>query len=132
MAGGPSQWGPPIWNFLHGISYYYPETPSAEQQTGAKNLLDGLSSMIPCDECAIFYKNYLRKNPPPYASGGKALQKYMIDLHNAVNVKVGKSPMPYLVACLIHNPVVPALMPLILGTATGVVLILLINKLRRA
>ena len=99
----PSEWGPPVWNFLHSISNYYPANPSEAQQAAARSFFQSIRSFLPCKECREFYGNFITSTPPPVEEGGGALEAYVTDLHNAVNAKLGKSPWSRWLSRLRHS-----------------------------
>jgi hypothetical protein len=99
----PSEWGPPIWNFLHSIGNYYPANPSEAQRAAAISLFKSMGRFLPCEECQQFYANFITSNPPPVEKGGEALLDYVTDLHNAVNEKLGKSRWPRFLSRLRHS-----------------------------
>ena len=42
----PSEWGPPVWNFLHSISNYYPANPSEAQQAAARSFFQSIRPSV--------------------------------------------------------------------------------------
>lgn len=82
-------WGPGAWKFLHEITFYYPEDPSVEQQTHALNLFNSLRVLLPCEECRTHYDLDLKSFPPDTKSK-TTLSQWLIDLHNRVNIRLGK------------------------------------------
>ena len=78
------------WTLLHTFSVYLPEQElSVEQQTDAKNFMGILSRVYPCTPCADDLKQDLKEIPPKVKTG-KEFAQWMCDLHNNVNVKLGK------------------------------------------
>jgi FAD-linked sulfhydryl oxidase len=56
------------------------------------SLLHSLPTLYPCSSCADDLGVYIRKNPPEQAveAGRTALEKWLCEVHNDVNVKLGK------------------------------------------
>lgn len=77
------------WSLLHTIAAYYPDKPNSQQQSDIKNLMDILSRLYPCKQCADDLINDL-KDEPPVVSSRKDLSQWMCRLHNKVNNKLGK------------------------------------------
>jgi hypothetical protein len=82
-------WGPGAWKFLHQITFYYPDDPTPKQQTQALNLFTSLRTLLPCEECRAHYDSDLNLHPPD-TSSKTSLSQWLIDLHNRVNVRLGK------------------------------------------
>ena len=54
-----SVWGPPLWHFLHAMSFNYPVHPTCEQKTQYKNFVYNLANVMPCKACRDNLKNNL-------------------------------------------------------------------------
>jgi len=92
-----SVWGPSAWRFLHAVSFAYPEAPSAEQKAAALQLFLSLRHMIPCGDCCGHYCSEIQRSPPRVESRD-ALSRWLVDLHNRVNARLGKPQYPYAAA----------------------------------
>ena len=82
-------WGPSAWNFLHSITFSYPDSPSLEEQRNIEKLFDSLSFTLPCSECREHYISEIIKNPID-ARSKTSLSIWLVDLHNRINVRLGK------------------------------------------
>ncbi|KAE9447106.1 hypothetical protein C3L33_20993, partial [Rhododendron williamsianum] len=52
--------GRATWTFLHTLAAQYPDNPTRQQKKDVKQLMDILSRMYPCKECADHFKEILR------------------------------------------------------------------------
>jgi hypothetical protein len=90
----PSVWGPIFWNTIHIITLGYPPQPDEETQTAAKNFFYSLQYLLPCDICKSHYKKHISEFPP-VTSSQKELIQWAFDLHNKVNIDLGKPTITY-------------------------------------
>ena len=92
----PEIWGPSAWTFLHTITLNYPTNPNDEDKSNHKLFFNNLKTIIPCEKCAIHYKENLNKYPLEAALESKELLvKWLIDIHNEVNKKNNKKIYSY-------------------------------------
>lgn len=80
----PKQWGPPAWRLLHTIGGC---VRSVEDLDQARALFMSLAWLLPCSRCRDAYSDHLRIWPFPLAA--KAVQRWVFDLHNHVNRRLG-------------------------------------------
>lgn len=83
------QLGRSTWTFLHTMASYYPDKPDITAKEAASQLINSLSVLYPCSYCAKHLKKELEHNPPLVESRSN-LEKYLCDLHNEVNERLGK------------------------------------------
>lgn len=76
---------PVFWKFLHVISIMYDEDFSDHYQ---EFMEQNLPYMIPCENCADEYMQYIELNPIDYSSRDNFV-KWMLDFHNFWNKKKG-------------------------------------------
>ncbi|KAF9570021.1 hypothetical protein EC968_002335 [Mortierella alpina] len=81
--------GRATWTFLHTMAAYYPEKPSAMEQTTMKSLLSSFSQFYPCGPCAEHLREEMKVDPPKVESR-KELAWWMCEMHNKVNDILGK------------------------------------------
>jgi len=85
-----SEWGPPLWNVLHIAAQYGPVRAG---QANWMNLIKALRTGLPCPDCSAHYNRWLNTHPLR-ASLIPGLSfdigKWILDLHNDVNVRTGK------------------------------------------
>jgi len=80
-----SLWGPALWSFLHTAAATL-DSPAAFVQ-----ILLALPDTLPCPECRRHTEDFFQKRPP-HAEVQDALtaSRYCFEMHNAVNVRLGK------------------------------------------
>ncbi|KAF9118477.1 hypothetical protein BGW39_001138 [Mortierella sp. 14UC] len=81
--------GRATWTFLHTMAAYYPDKPSAMEQTTMKSLLSSFSQFYPCGHCAEHLREEMKVDPPKVESR-KDLAWWMCGMHNKVNEMLGK------------------------------------------
>jgi hypothetical protein len=57
-----SVWGPPMWHYLHTMSFNYPVNPTPEDKKHYKDFIINLQYVLPCKYCRINLANNLKKN----------------------------------------------------------------------
>ena len=141
MGMGPAVWGPIFWTTMHIVTLGYSHTPTEQEKTAAKNFFESLAHVIPCPICKAHYSEVLAESPPAVNSRND-LVDWLFNLHNKVNVKLGKSEITFetfvaKMRALSHMerfqiPPEPSasswLVPLLLGAAVGVAGVTLIHK----
>ena len=53
-----SIWGPPLWHYLHTLSFNYPINPTLENKKYYKQFILNLQFTLPCKHC----RENLKKN----------------------------------------------------------------------
>ena len=92
----PKVWGPGAWLFLHSITMNYPENPSETEKMYYKNFFLNLQNVLPCPSCAKHYSINLKKYPiDPALENRELFVKWLIDIHNEVNLMLGKKTYSY-------------------------------------
>ncbi|PSC75506.1 FAD-linked sulfhydryl oxidase ERV1 [Micractinium conductrix] len=81
--------GRATWTFLHTLAAQYPEHPTRQQKRDARNLIDILTRMYPCGECAAHFKELVGSHPPQVATRAD-FSLWMCEAHNIVNRRLGK------------------------------------------
>ena len=86
-------WGPPLWHYLHTMSFNYPVHPTAADKRNYRAFMLSLQHVLPCKYCRINLKtNY--KNYPLRAChlvNRDAFSRYVYELHETVNKLLGKT-----------------------------------------
>jgi hypothetical protein len=93
----PTVWGPHTWFFLDSMAMGYPDDPTEEEQTSAKNLLLSLKDLLPCWGCRVNYTDYITeyfKITPieDIVKKRSTLIAFIIDVHNDVRNKTKQKP----------------------------------------
>ena len=80
-------WGPLLWNFIHQVTYNYPDTPTEHDKIMHKNLLNEvITQVIPCDYCKQNYITKINKYKiDDYLENKVSLINWGINMHNLVN-----------------------------------------------
>ncbi|TIC25780.1 FAD-dependent thiol oxidase [Wallemia mellicola] len=77
------------WTFLHTSAAYYPPAASESQQNQMRNLINLVGTFYPCGDCAGHLRKYVKQYPPQVHSRS-ALELWLCQMHNEVNVRLGK------------------------------------------
>jgi hypothetical protein len=87
----PEVWGPHLWFILHIISFEYPEKPTEYDKRIYHDFYTSLKDVIPCVECRKHYRDHITKYPlTPHLDNRDTLIKWVIQIHNFINISLGK------------------------------------------
>jgi len=86
----PKIWGKSIWETLHYVSMDYPEIPSPLEIARFFAFFESLMTVLPCETCREHYEAYWKAHPIANALTTGTLKQWVLDLHNAVNRRLGK------------------------------------------
>jgi hypothetical protein len=90
----PKVWGPFLWYILHIISFNYPVQPSYADKRIYHDFYVNFKELIPCSNCRKHYQQHLHLNPiSPALDSRTDLVKWVIQMHNMVNISLGKPTM---------------------------------------
>ena len=81
--------GRATWTFLHTLAAQYPDHPTRQQRRDARTLIDVLTRMYPCGECARHFRAVVAAHPPQVASRAE-FSGWMCQVHNVVNRSLDK------------------------------------------
>lgn len=96
LGMSPAVWGPLFWATMHIVSLGYSANPTEEERTAAIAFYNSLAHTIPCPICKTHYRAFLQKTPVESAvSSRHDLIHWVFDLHNAVNVQLGKPAITF-------------------------------------
>jgi hypothetical protein len=89
-------WGPSGWLFLHCVTFGYPfkidpnNPEHLEKQNDYYRFFYYLGKVLPCKYCRNSYMDFFANNSPMSKLGTrKELAKWLYDVHNLVNDKLG-------------------------------------------
>ena len=86
-------WGPSLWHFLHTMSFNYPVNPTEQQKNHYNKFIISIKEILPCKYCRENFRNNLKTSNfnKNVFDNRHTFSKWMYDLHNCVNVMLGKS-----------------------------------------
>lgn len=88
-----STWGPPLWHFLHTMSFNYPVQPTREVRKKYRNFILSLQNVLPCKHCRENLVKNFKELPLTMKSmqSRETFSKYVYELHELVNNMLNKS-----------------------------------------
>jgi hypothetical protein len=88
-----SVWGPPMWHYLHTMSFNYPVNPNAEDKKNYRNFIINLQYVLPCKYCRINLTNNFKKKPLQmcHMANRETFSRYIYELHELVNKMLHKA-----------------------------------------
>eukprot|EP01023_Acetabularia_acetabulum_P066250 TRINITY_DN8913_c0_g1_i1.p2 TRINITY_DN8913_c0_g1~~TRINITY_DN8913_c0_g1_i1.p2 ORF type:complete len:193 (-),score=22.73 TRINITY_DN8913_c0_g1_i1:78-656(-) len=81
--------GRSTWTFLHTLAAQYPQQPTKQQQRDTQQLIQCMTRMYPCADCAHHFQKIVKENPPRVCNG-RELRQWTCEVHNTVNRSLGK------------------------------------------
>jgi len=94
----PTEWGPGLWKFLHISARFYPDQACSQRIQAMFKFITAMPSVLPCDACAKHANDYIRQTYQQLTEAVKTRRdifRYLVDFHNYVNQRLGKSMMSY-------------------------------------
>lgn len=84
--------GPPQWMILHTISFNYKTNPTEIDKQNYYNYIISLTNILPCSSCRKNLNKNLKdmKFGMQHMKNRETFSKFIYDLHNVVNVMLGK------------------------------------------
>ena len=83
-----SVWGPPLWHYLHTMSFNYPVKPSLEDKKHYRNFILNLRYILPCKYCRMNLKTNFKQLPLKMSDmkSRETFSKYVYNLHKNSNL----------------------------------------------
>ena len=89
-------WGPHAWQFLHSITLSYPDNPTDQDKYNHAQFFNNLKDILPCQKCRDHLSQNLQTLPiENYLNDKDSLFRWLVDVHNSVNVSNGKKEYSY-------------------------------------
>jgi len=87
-----SVWGPPMWHYLHTMSFNYPIHPTQSDKKHYKDFVINLQYVLPCKYCRINLTNNFKKKPLQMCdmASRETFSLYIYELHELVNKMLKK------------------------------------------
>jgi hypothetical protein len=87
-----SIWGPPLWHYLHTMSFNYPIHPTEEDKKHYKEFITNLQFVLPCKFCRINLKTNFKQMPLKMSDmkNRETFSRYVYNLHELVNKMLNK------------------------------------------
>ena len=88
-----SVWGPPLWHYLHVMSFNYPVKPPADDKKHYRDFICNLRNVLPCRYCRQNLKKNLKMLPLTNADlkNRDRFSRWVYKLHELVNTMLGKT-----------------------------------------
>ena len=86
-------WGPPMWHYLHTMSFNYPVHPTAADKRNYSSFIINLQNVLPCKYCRINLKTNFKNHPlrACHLVNRDAFSRYVYELHEIINKLLGKT-----------------------------------------
>jgi hypothetical protein len=86
-------WGPPVWLFLHTMSFNYPINPTHEDKIHYMEFIKNLQYVLPCKHCRTNLIKNLKTNPITLEKmkNRDTFSRYLFSLHEQINKMLNKS-----------------------------------------
>jgi hypothetical protein len=88
-----SVWGPPMWHYLHTMSFNYPVNPTSADKKHYKDFIINLQYVLPCKYCRVNLTNNFKKKPLQMCNmkNRDTFSRYIYELHEIVNKMLHKT-----------------------------------------
>ena len=97
------EWGPVFWRLLHGLGEHSGTVGMhrlrADEMRAWKSMLTQLDRALPCEHCRQHLKEYIARHPVSipdnYEQFRPYIRRWLYDLHEDVNRRLGKASFPF-------------------------------------
>jgi hypothetical protein len=88
-----SVWGPPMWHYLHTMSFNYPINPTKADKQHYKDFVLNLQYVLPCKYCRVNLTNNFKKKPLQMCdmASRETFSRYIYELHEVINKMLKKN-----------------------------------------
>ena len=88
-----SVWGPPMWHYLHTMSFNYPVNPTPADKKHYRDFIINLQYVLPCKYCRMNLTNNFKKKPLQMCNMASrdTFSRYVYELHEIVNKMLHKT-----------------------------------------
>jgi len=92
-----SVWGPCIWFLFHTLACKAVPADFPSIKTDLMNFIQRICANLPCPECTQHASGFMKQHAQRIAAitTKEQLQQFLVDFHNAVNVRKGKAIFTY-------------------------------------
>ena len=86
-------WGPPMWHYLHTMSFNYPIKPSIKEKRNYRRFILDLENVLPCGKCRENLKLNFQKLPltMSHMKSRETFSRYIYELHELINDMLNKT-----------------------------------------
>lgn len=94
-------WGAPFWQVAHTMTFMYPlSDPTPADKSRVLSFFKLYPFILPCGECGRHFQEYTKEGglfafTEDLLRGQEPLSRWLVDLHNAVNRRLGKPEASY-------------------------------------
>lgn len=85
-------WGPPLWHYLHTMSFNYPVNPTCKDKKNYKEFICHLKNVLPCGKCRKNFVHNLKSVPlnRHALKNRKNFSMWMYKMHEHINKMLRK------------------------------------------
>ena len=92
-----SKWGPSAWDYLHTLTFNYPENPTNDHKKYYHELFDNLRFTLPCKYCRESYNIFFKYiNIKSYLDDRLGITYWLYTIHHIVNLKLNKKKVNFI------------------------------------
>lgn len=91
-------WGIPFWQVLHSATFSCSKKLTINEKQRIKVLMKLYPNLLPCGLCGLHFIDTITNKLPltdNILNTAETLQKWMVEVHNAVNKRIHKLEVPY-------------------------------------
>lgn len=86
-------WGRSGWQFLHTVTFAYPDHPTLLDKKRYLSFFKMIKYILPCPGCRRDFAKV--KIDQKSFKNRETLSRWLVAVHNRINVKLGKPVVPY-------------------------------------